>query len=168
MNQLHDFVLGTEEWDIFRPLIEFVTSSSHESGILAKHTSENTKAQMDSSPDLYEMQNSSLPDLSTLKQFKCDLSSSYDVIESNFPDIEDATGILLSPDFPQDYPNEFICGWNLKVPAGTHLTLQFWAFDIEVKIMMPFQILCYYDPILQITSPELCIQCSQYPLNLHL
>ena len=58
---------------------------------------------------------------------------------SNILEIEDTSGILLSPGFPLDYPNGFHCGWNLNVPTGTQVTLQFWAFDIEVKITL-FQI----------------------------
>ena len=43
--QVHNFVLGTETWDIFRPLIDFVSSFSKNSGILENHTSENTTIQ---------------------------------------------------------------------------------------------------------------------------
>ena len=111
MTQLHDFVLGREDWDIFGPLIDFISSSSQDSGIFSNYTS--------------EIHNSSSPDISKLKQFKC--------VSNNLTDIEDTSGILLSPNFPQDYPHYSHCGWNLHVPAGTILTLQFWAFDIEVK-----------------------------------
>ena len=76
-----------------------------------------------------DIQNSTWPDVFSLKQFPCTFPS---ILQSS---IEDTAGILLSPDFPQDYPNEANCRWNLNVPTGTHLILQFWAFDIEVKIM---------------------------------
>ena len=100
MSQLHDLILGTENWDVFSPLIDFFSSSST------------------------GKTNSSKTDVSKFKQFPCLLNNA---------DITDTAGILLSPGFPLDYPNGHDCGWNLNVPIGTNLTLQFWAFDIEVK-----------------------------------
>ena len=124
VSQVHDFILGTENWDIYRPLIDFVSSLSNEPGMLSNYTTENTKGQTDETEDFW------LPEVPTMKQYICKNSV------FGFPKIEDTEGLLLSPDFPQDYPNDSYCGWDLKVPAGSHLTLQFWAFDIEVKIMI--------------------------------
>ena len=110
MSQLHDLILGTEKWDVFTPLTEFFSSSSTESVNSGSTT---------------EQANSSMTDISGFKQFPCSLN--------NAPDIEDTAGILLSPGFPHDYPNGYDCSWNLNVPIGTNLTIQFWAFDIEVR-----------------------------------
>ena len=124
MIELHDVVLGTETWDIFRPLIDFVSSSSNKPGILSHYITEKNEGQMD------EIQNSWLPEV---KKYDCVNLDTLGCMIRNDCEIEDTAGLLLSPGFPQDYQSNVDCGWKLIVPAGSYLTLQFWAFDIEVK-----------------------------------
>ena len=53
------------------------------------------------------------------------------------PVIRDVSfGILISPNFPNNYPNKATCGWTINVPKGSKVTLWFWSLDVEVQIII--------------------------------
>lgn len=41
------------------------------------------------------------------------------------------TGLIESPNYPKDYPNNAVCIWNLIVPMGYHVKLNFISMDIQ-------------------------------------
>lgn len=43
----------------------------------------------------------------------------------------DAQGEIMSPCYPQKYPNSQICTWTLEAPAGFIIQLTFLDFDLE-------------------------------------
>jgi cubilin len=45
--------------------------------------------------------------------------------------IEADTGIIESPNFPEDYPNNLDCAWTIKVSRGNRVNMQFSHFEIE-------------------------------------
>ena len=115
MIKLHDFILGTENWDVFSPMTDFVLSGTSENHSNSKNI---TASQSNSSLDYNFNKTQSV---SELLQFPCD---------PDLNEIEETAGILLSPNYPQNYPNISNCGWKLIVPSGYHLILQFWSFDV--------------------------------------
>jgi hypothetical protein len=42
-----------------------------------------------------------------------------------------AGGIIQSPQYPSDYANNLLCIWNIRAPAGSVITLNVTAFNIE-------------------------------------
>ena len=44
---------------------------------------------------------------------------------------EEKFGILLSPNYPNEYPENSNCSWVINVPKKSQMTLQFLIFDIE-------------------------------------
>ena len=49
--------------------------------------------------------------------------------------INASSGILLSPNYPNNYGNSDKCVWRIYVPTGSQLSVQFWSFDTEVSIV---------------------------------
>ena len=43
------------------------------------------------------------------------------------------TGVIKSPRFPSNYPNNILCEWKLSAKRGSRITLRF--TDFEVRIM---------------------------------
>ena len=115
MVELHDLILGAETWNI--SLVNF--------DILSQASAVENISQPNSS--LEKIQNFSKVDIETLKEFHCFGNSSI------LTKIEDTAGLLLSPNYPQNYYSDAECHWELKVPNGTYLEIQFWSFDVTVS-----------------------------------
>ncbi|GAA6077299.1 CUB and sushi domain-containing protein 3, partial [Tachysurus ichikawai] len=66
------------------------------------------------------------------------------VCQVRCPDNEvlfDSTGVVLSPGFPENYPNQQICSWMISVEKGYNITLHFELFQTEKE----FDILEIFD-----------------------
>ena len=47
-------------------------------------------------------------------------------------DIRDETsGVISSPGYPGDYPNNRTCVWTIRVPAGNNIHVHFVGVDLE-------------------------------------
>ena len=64
----------------------------------------------------------------TEKPLKCCLHPSI----SYLCDFNVMSGTLISPNYPNNYPNGHNCGWNFN-GVGKLMTLQFWFFDVKVR-----------------------------------
>lgn len=53
----------------------------------------------------------------------------------------DSTGVILSPGFPENYPNLQMCSWLINVEKGYNITLHFELFQTEKE----FDILEIFD-----------------------
>lgn len=53
----------------------------------------------------------------------------------------DSTGVILSPGFPENYPNQQMCSWMISVEKGYNITLHFELFQTEKE----FDILEIFD-----------------------
>lgn len=53
----------------------------------------------------------------------------------------DSTGVILSPGFPENYPNLQMCSWLINVEKGYNITLYFELFQTEKE----FDILEIFD-----------------------
>ena len=40
-------------------------------------------------------------------------------------------GVIQSPNFPNQYPNDQDCEWRVQLPAGQKVALNFLAFNLE-------------------------------------
>ena len=63
----------------------------------------------------------------TAKPLNCCLHQST----SYLCDFNVMSGTLISPNYPNNYPNGQNCGWNFN-GMGKLMTLQFWSFDVKV------------------------------------
>lgn len=70
----------------------------------------------------------------------------------------DSTGVILSPGFPENYPNLQMCSWLINVEKGYNITLHFELFQTEKE----FDILEIFDG--ESLVPELII-ISLYVLS---
>ena len=55
----------------------------------------------------------------------------------------DSTGVILSPGFPDSYPNLQMCSWLINVEKGYNITLHFELFQTEKE----FDILEVFDGV---------------------
>ncbi|MGH0134865.1 UNVERIFIED_CONTAM: hypothetical protein FKN15_024621 [Acipenser sinensis] len=57
----------------------------------------------------------------------------------------DSTGVILSPGYPDSYPNLQMCAWSITVEKGYHITLYFEFFQTEKEfdILEIFDVLCH-------------------------
>ena len=55
---------------------------------------------------------------------------SKDIQEYNIRN--ESMGLLLSPNYPQDYENNTNCIWKLQMPEESQFIIYFWSFNIEV------------------------------------
>lgn len=53
----------------------------------------------------------------------------------------DSTGVILSPGYPENYPNLQMCSWLINVEKGYNITLHFELFQTEKE----FDILEIFD-----------------------
>lgn len=53
----------------------------------------------------------------------------------------DSTGVILSPGYPENYPNLQMCSWLINVEKGYNITLHFELFETEKE----FDILEIFD-----------------------
>ena len=45
--------------------------------------------------------------------------------------LTNTSGWFSSPNFPANYPDNIQCGWNISIPAGFKIYLNFLDFDLE-------------------------------------
>ncbi|EDV28197.1 uncharacterized protein TRIADDRAFT_53561 [Trichoplax adhaerens] len=45
--------------------------------------------------------------------------------------LTNTTGMILSPNYPNNYPNNVICRWSIRVPSYNHIILTFNSFNLE-------------------------------------
>ena len=45
--------------------------------------------------------------------------------------LTNTSGWFSSPNFPANYPDNIQCGWNISIPAGYKIYLNFLDFDLE-------------------------------------
>ena len=115
--EMHDLFLGSDSWKVSSSML---------------NVSENQLANLIQFDDPKEnfIENHKSP---KLKEFQC-------ISELKRPiKINARSGLLLSPNYPDNYPKSSKCGWELKVPKGTQITLRFITFDVKVCT------LCIYD-----------------------
>ncbi|XP_058232392.1 CUB and sushi domain-containing protein 3 isoform X1 [Hemibagrus wyckioides] len=81
------------------------------------------------------------------------------VCQVRCPDNEvlfDSTGVILSPGFPENYPNQQICSWMISVEKGYNITLHFELFQTEKEfdILEIFDGPNIYSPSVAVLSGE--------------
>jgi cubilin len=45
--------------------------------------------------------------------------------------IEMNSGVIESPNFPNQYPHDYDCSWTIVVPKGNQINMQFSHFELE-------------------------------------
>ncbi|TSK20132.1 CUB and sushi domain-containing protein 3 [Bagarius yarrelli] len=84
------------------------------------------------------------------------------VCQVRCPDNEvlfDSTGVILSPGFPENYPNQQMCSWMISVEKGYNITLHFELFQTEKEfdILEIFDGPNIYSPSVAVLSGELSV-----------
>ena len=46
-------------------------------------------------------------------------------------------GEFTSPNYPNDYPKDAICTWEITVPKGNKVHLVFHSFHVSVLVLLP-------------------------------
>ena len=46
-------------------------------------------------------------------------------------ELTEPKGLIYSPNYPQKYPKRTFCSWNINLPKGSRIILNFLAFDLE-------------------------------------
>lgn len=59
--------------------------------------------------------------------------------------IEMDSGVIESPNFPEDYPDNMNCAWTIKVSKGHRINLQFSHFELEYQDDLDNERNCKYD-----------------------
>ncbi|XP_077145287.1 scavenger receptor cysteine-rich domain-containing protein DMBT1-like [Ranitomeya variabilis] len=70
------------------------------------------------------------------------------------------TGNITSPFYPNPYPANSHCTWEIRVPAGYYIRLSFLHFDVEPHPLCLYDWVTIYDGIPQY-SPEIARICNQ-------
>lgn len=57
-----------------------------------------------------------------------------------FPDcqnrvLNDTTGVIESPNFPDQYPHNRNCSWIIQAPLGNNISMSFSHFEVEADIV---------------------------------
>ena len=66
-----------------------------------------------------------------LEQFFCNQGSNTEIASN---EINAREGILLSPNHPNDYENGLECGWDIKLPHGTRMSLK--LIHVKIKFLI--------------------------------
>ncbi|XP_072548530.1 CUB and sushi domain-containing protein 3 isoform X2 [Salminus brasiliensis] len=87
------------------------------------------------------------------------------VCQVQCPDNEvlfDSTGVILSPGYPDSYPNLQMCSWMINVEKGYNITLHFQLFQTEKEfdILEIFDGPNIYSPSLAVLSGDLAVPFS--------
>uniref|UniRef100_A0A8B9KMC1 CUB and Sushi multiple domains 3a n=1 Tax=Astyanax mexicanus TaxID=7994 RepID=A0A8B9KMC1_ASTMX len=89
------------------------------------------------------------------------MDGSPPVCQVQCPDNEvmfDSTGVILSPGYPDSYPNLQMCSWMINVEKGYNITLHFQLFQTEKE----FDILEIFDGKPHVFSSRSLLVCEGY------
>lgn len=70
-------------------------------------------------------------------------------------------GEILSPNYPQAYPNEIEKSWDIEVPEGYGIHLYFTHLDIELSENCAYDsVQVYYDKHIKDRAGVVAVKCS--------
>ena len=109
--ELYDIALGLESWNITANMANFLNSYPQ------------NEWKFNTSEIVNLIQNMSFSDMG-LKKIPC--------ISAGHSQVDTTAGILLSPNYPNNYAADEKCSWSIDIPKGSNLVLKFESFDVEV------------------------------------
>ena len=77
--------------------------------------------------------------------------------------LTNATGTIVTPNYPNNYPNNVICRWSIRVPSGNHIIATFNAFNLEGGNNCPADSLTIADGVSQFAATLGTFCGSQLP-----